>query len=475
MHAQNGPPVAQPESRRSRRRSRRTFAAVASATAAALLVAACGATGGSGSGATDTAGQAYDANLTYWFWGESDIPGITKWMQGMATDYTKLHPKVHINLVPQSTSTLIGAFQTAAQSHSGPDVDTQWATLPTLTPYWDKQATPISDYVPSSETSQWLNTNENTTGGKVVAMPLYLIGVPLVWNKQLFREAGLNPNDPPTTWSQLLADCAALKAHGITPLGMGNKDGYFGAWMFAIFAKQELASLSNLESAIGNTGQFTQSQLDTVLTNLYTAEQELVQKGYINSDVSSLDLTQGWQLFPQKRAAMSLTTDGNAMSWAKTLGEDNIGVEAPPTWGNGALASTYDVTQSSDEFITAWSKNQAAAADFLAWLHQPANMSSLYQQTGAFPADKRFPVSSITDSMAKELYQLDTSKTSVWLENYLPPQVDNDADIPAGQMILSGSGSVSKAVALWNQVLKEWRTEQPGQFQQYKAWAANGS
>jgi raffinose/stachyose/melibiose transport system substrate-binding protein len=306
-------------------------------------------------------------------------------------------------------------------------------------------------------------------------MPLYLIGVPLVWNKQLFREAGLNPNDPPTTWSQLLADCAALKAHGITPLGMGNKDGYFGAWMFAIFAKQELASVNSLESAIGNTGQFTQSQLDTVLTNLYNAEQELVQKGYINSDVSSLDLTQGWQLFPQKRAAMSLTTDGNAMSWAKTLGEDNIGVAAPPTWGNGALASTYDVTQSSDEFITAWSQNQAAAADFLAWLHQPANMNSLYQQTGAFPADKRFPVSSITDPMAKELYQLDTSKTSVWLENYLPPQVDNDADIPAGQMILSGSGSVSQAVALWNQVLKEWRTEQPGQFQQYKTWAANGS
>ena len=61
------------------------------------------------------------------------------------------------------------------------------------------------------------------------------------------------------------------------------------------------------------------------------------------------------------------------------------------------------------------------------------------------------------------------------LEDFLPPQVDNTGDIPAGQMILSGSGSVSQAVALWNQVLKEWRTEQPGQFQQYKAWAANGS
>jgi raffinose/stachyose/melibiose transport system substrate-binding protein len=474
MNTQNGSHVTQPESTRPRGRARGKLGAVAGAVAAALLVAACGGTG-AGSGSSGTAGQPYAGNITYWFWGESDIPGITHWMQGTAAAYQKLHPKVHISIVPQSSSTLIGGFRIAAQSHSGPDLDTQWATLPTLTPYWDNSATPISDYVPSSQTSQWINTNENTTGGKIVAMPIYLIGVPLVWNKQLFRQAGLNPNTPPTTWSELLADCAALKAHGITPIGMGNKDGYFGAWMFAIFAKQELNSLSQLKSAIGNTGQFTQSQLDTVLRNLYTALQELVQKGYVNSDVSSLDLTQGWQLFPQKRAAMSFTTDGNALSWAKTVGEANVGVAPPPIWGNGALAGTYDVTQSSDEFITSWSQNKAAAANFLAWLHQPANMASLYQETGAFPADKRFPVSSISDPLAKQLFGLDTSKTSIWLENYLPPEVDSNADIPAGQMILSGSGSVSQAVALWNRMLQEWRVQQPTEFQQYKKWAANGS
>jgi raffinose/stachyose/melibiose transport system substrate-binding protein len=295
--------------------------------------------------------------------------------------------------------------------------------------------------------------------------------VPLVWNKQLFKQAGLDPEKAPATWDELLADCAALKAHGITPLGMGNKDGFFGAWMFSIFAKQALNSLDELKSTIGSTDDVSKSKIGTVLHDLYSAMQDLVKKGYVNPNVSSLDLTQGWQLFPQKKAAMSFATDGNAMSWGKTLGTENVGVAAPPKWGKGALADTYDVTQSSDEFITSWSKNKAAAAAFMAWLHQPDNMASLYKQTGAFPADKRFPVSNITDPLAKNLYQLDTAKDSIWMENYLPPSVDTNADIAAGQMILSGSGNPDQAVALWDRVVKQWRLQQASEFNQYKKWA----
>ena len=137
----------------------------------------------------------------------------------------------------------------------------------------------------------------------------------------------------PKTWAQFLADCAALKAHGITPIGMGNKDGYFGAWMFAIFAKQALSSLNELTQTIGSNATVSQSPVGKILQNLYTAMQNLVKKGYVNPDVSSLDLTQGWQIFPQKRAAMSFATDGQALSWAKTLGDANIGVAAPPDLG----------------------------------------------------------------------------------------------------------------------------------------------
>ena len=42
-----------------------------------------------------------------------------------------------------------------------------------------------------------------------------------------------------------------------------------------------------------------------------------------------------------------------------------MGVGPIPIWGHGKLATSYDVTQSSDAFITKWSKHPRAAAQFL--------------------------------------------------------------------------------------------------------------
>lgn len=441
------------------------------AVALGVTLAACSSGTPSSGGSGTSSGSAYDAKITYWFWGESDIPGITKWMQQRIALYEKLHPKVSINLVQQSNTTIISSFRLASQSRSGPDLDTQWATMPTLSPAFAGDVTPISSFVPASETSHWVNTNENTYKGQIMAMPLYLIGIPLVWNKQLFRQAGLNPNVGPSTWAQFLADCKALKAHGITPFGMGNKDGYFGAWMFGIYAKQELDSLAQLTDGVSNTGS-AQASLVQKLTSMYAMIQGLIKNGYVNSNVASITLDQGFQLFPQKKAAMSFTTDGNVLAWAKTIGDSNIGVTRPPIWGTGSLANTYDTTQSSDEFITSWSPVKKADAAFLAWLHQPSNMIALNKETGAFPADNRFPVSDISNPLAKELYKLDTTGKSIWLENYIPPQIDSDADLPAGELVISGSGSPSAAAQIWVTQLREWRAQQLTQYQQYKAWSA---
>jgi multiple sugar transport system substrate-binding protein len=342
--------------------------------------------------------------------------------------------------------------------------------LPTLLPALSGDVTPISNFLPKSDTSHWLSTNENTYNGKIYAMPLYMIGVPLVWNKKLFKEAGLNPNVGPSTWTEFLADAKALKAHGITPIGMGNKDGYFGAWMFAIYEKQELNTLTQLTEGIAGKGN-AETKLLASLKTMYTMLQGLIKDGYVNSNVESLTLDQGWQLFPESKAAMSFTTDGNVLSWAKSVGEANVGVEKPPTWGTGKLASTYDVTQSSDEFITSWSANKQADANFLEWLHEPTNMVALNKETGAFPADNQFPVKDITDPLARKLDELDTSGQSIWLENFIPPQIDSDADQPAGQLITSGSGTPTQAVALWKQQISLWQTQQPTQFKEFSTWA----
>src|SRR3954454_6063627 len=226
--------------------------------------------------AETVAGDPHKAKLTYWYWAESDAPGANGWLKKEVAIYEKAHPKVKISVVTQSTDTLTSAFTTASQTKSGPDIATQWATLPTLTPAWNGSSVPISDYVPASETKNWIGTAENISSGKLWAMPQSLLSIPFVWNKALFKKAGLDPNKAPKTWAAFLADAKKLKAAGITPFGMGNKDGYGGAWFFSLIGKQNLDSIDELKAAMIGKAKFS----DPKYSGFYHALADLKKKGY---------------------------------------------------------------------------------------------------------------------------------------------------------------------------------------------------
>jgi ABC-type glycerol-3-phosphate transport system substrate-binding protein len=436
--------------------------------AALLVCAAVFATGAASKTSTVAADDPNDASLTYWYWAESDAPGANAWLKKEVALYEKAHPKVKISIVLQSTDTLTSAFTTAAQTHRGPDIATQWATLPTLTPAWNGATVPISDYVPASETKNWISTAENMWDGKLWAMPQYLIGIPFVWNKQLFKQAGLDPNKGPKTWAEFLADAKKLKAAGITPFGLGNKDGYGGAWFFSLVGKQNLNSIDELKDAMIGKADFAQPKF----SGFYQLLADLKKNGYLNSDVASISFQQGFQLFGQKKVAMSWGTDGNVGAWEKQLGAKTMGIGPIPVWGHGKLAKSYDVTQSSDAFITKWSKHPRAAAQFLMFLHTPQALKAWYAATGVFPADKRFPASLVTDPIAKQMLALDQSPVSVWPENFVPPQVDGNADLAAGELVTSGSGSPAAAVKLWKNQLSQWKSQHPDEFRAYDKWVS---
>ena len=439
---------------------------------AALAVAAAAfASSAASKPARVTADDPNNANLTYWYWGEDDAPGANGWLKKEVALYEKAHPKVKITVVTQSTDTLTSAFTTAAQTRSGPDIATQWATLPVLTPAWNGASVPISDYVPASEIKNWIGTSENLSGGKLWAMPQYLLGIPFLWNKAMFKKAGLDPNKGPRTWPQLLAACAKLKAAGFTPFGMGNKDGYGGAWFFSLIGKQNLNSIDELKDAMIGKAKFS----DPKFSGFYALLADFKKRGCLNSDVASISFTQGLSLIGQKKVAMSWVTDGFAAGASKALGgTKGMGVGPIPVWGKGKLATSYDTTQSSSAFITKWSKHPRAAAQFLVFLHSQQALRAWYKATGVFPADKRFPASLVTDPIAKQQLALDKSPVSVWPENYVPPQVDGNADLTAGELITSGAGKPADAISLWERELKKWKSQHPDEFRNYSKWATSG-
>ena len=330
---------------------------------------------------------------------------------------------------------------------------------------------PISDYVPASETKNWIATGENMSGGKLWAMPQYLLGIPFVWNKALFKKAGLDPNKGPKTWTEFLADAKKLKAAGITPFGMGNKDGYGGAWFFSLIGKQNLNSINELKDAMIGKAKFARSEVLGLLPGARRPQEERLPQlrrrlDHLHPGPAALRPEEGRDVLGHGRQRRGR---GEGARGAKDMGVGPI-----PIWGKGKLATSYDTTQSSRRFITKWSKHPRAAAQFLVFLHKPQALKAWYKATGVFPADKRFPASLVTDPIAKEQLKLDHSPVIVWPENYVPPQVDGGADLAAGELITSGSGTPADAVKLWEQELSKWKTQHPDEFQAYSKWVNGG-
>ena len=90
---------------------------------------------------------------------------------------------------------------------------------------------------------------------QVVAIPTAAYAQALTYNRQLFKQAGLNPNDPPKTWAQLIAD-AKLISRTTGKAGyaeMGASDNTAG-W---ILTTLDYALGGRMETGIGTKAKAT--------------------------------------------------------------------------------------------------------------------------------------------------------------------------------------------------------------------------
>jgi raffinose/stachyose/melibiose transport system substrate-binding protein len=427
----------------------------------ALVLAACGgssssSSSSSASSAGSSAAATGNADLTFWYWGNDDAPGANDWINATAKAYEAAHPGITIKVVPQATATFIATFQAAAAAKSGPDIAAQWATGPVLTQAWGGAITPISDLVPADEIKHWLNTSENTDGGKLWAMPVYLIGIPWVYNKDLMTKAGITP--PLTSWSDLISACKALRAKNITPFAFGN-DTYWTTQLML----QSLNSLDDVVQASVGNKKYT----DPEFAGFGGALQQMAQAKCFNDDVASVPLATGQQQFDTGKAAMTLATDGGVRAFAKDLGEDKIVVAKWPNWSTGPLANDYNATQSTSYFVTSWSKHQKEAADFLVYLHSADVMNAWFTATGTPPADDRFDTTKITDPLDKQLYALNTTGPQIWLQNFFPPQVDLNGNAPAQQLVVNGQGDAAAAAQIRERAAAQWRAQKPDEVKNW--------
>ena len=354
-------------------RHKRKVAAFAFAAAVALSAAACSSSS-SGTSSNNSAdgtadGKPLDPNATVTISIDcapaSDQPGLqAQYNDDLATFKVK-YPHVTINPLPKTKCEDPAPFTAMLKAHSETSAFYAYFTDQNqvlnsgdeadITSYLNAQTVPgFADLLPTVKT-------EISNGGKFYALPRQYYTTGLVYNRDLFKKAGLNPDQPPTTWADVATDAAKISALGGGVTGYEDYSGSnTGGWHFG----DEIDSLGgSLTTADGKKAAFNDTQGTQVLQNLYDMR-------WKTSGIGPTPVTKWADAFPplaSNKVGMMIGAPDVISHLTNSLGDD------PNKWGLGPMpGGTGPATGTQDGgdlfyFKKADTPNQIKAA--IAWIN----------------------------------------------------------------------------------------------------------
>ena len=182
--------------------------------AALVVLAACSSSSDDTSGSTDVGevDESEDVTITWWTGQEAEAQDL---LDGLAAEYESDHPNVTIESSPGAATTddLLQKLQTGFVSDTYPDISYafgNWATELGVS----GRTLDISDLV-AEEDSGWdefpeAATATATVDGQVIGFPAVVDNLGLIYNTELFEQAGLDPPDETWTWDDFREAAKAL-------------------------------------------------------------------------------------------------------------------------------------------------------------------------------------------------------------------------------------------------------------------------
>lgn len=181
---------------------------VSIATASALVLGACGSGGSSGSG--ESGSGKVDGTITFQTWNlKADH---SQYFKKLIKQFEKKHPKAHVKWQDQPAEDYAKKLQSQVTTHKLPDVVN---TAPDLAYPLAKAGALVNldkDDAGAKKrymSSAWKSLTYKKPAG-TYSYPWYLNTGPNFYDKTMFKKAGLDPKDPPTSYDQMLDDAVKL-------------------------------------------------------------------------------------------------------------------------------------------------------------------------------------------------------------------------------------------------------------------------
>lgn len=174
---------------------------------------------------------------------------LTKIVDGMITDFEQQNPDIDVNAIYAGNYN-DARIKALAALKSGKPAQLSVMFSIDIHELMDMDAIVPFDEVIDAKDKDWLNgfypalMENSQVNGKTYGVPFQRSTIVMYYNKDLFKQAGLNPEQPPKSWAQFIKMSKQIK----------QKTGQWGAmipstgypyWMFAALAKQNGQVLMN--------------------------------------------------------------------------------------------------------------------------------------------------------------------------------------------------------------------------------------
>ncbi len=229
-------------------------------------------------------------------------------------------------------------------------------------------------YVPA--VASYYTTNK----GEMMSLPFNSSTTVFFYNKDMFEKAGLDPNKPPVTWEDVVADAAKLKASGEQCPFTTSWQSWVQLESFSAWHNVEFASKANGMGGMGARLKFNSPLHVRHIQNMAN----WVKQGYF---IYPGRRTEGDSKFFTGKCAMltsSSATYGNIVKNAKF----KFGVSQLPYYPDVPGAPQNTVIGGASLWAMGGKKPEEykAVAKFFAYLSKPEVQAEWHQGTGYLPA-----------------------------------------------------------------------------------------
>ncbi|NQT95653.1 MAG: extracellular solute-binding protein [Candidatus Omnitrophica bacterium] len=253
-----------------------------------------------------------------------------------------------------------------------------------LTSYMEQNNNEWKDafFIKALEVNIFESGNEFGVTPGIYGAPLDVMNIQMLYNKSLFKKAGLDPENPPATWEEFLEAGNKLKAAGIR----GMVSGWGEIWLIGCFAYDYAFNIMGEDKVIATLrGDVPYTDPDWV--TVFRLFEDMRDNNLLASGIVTMVNKVAEQAFANERAAFGFNGSWGVNVYYGMNPNLDYGVMLPP-----AYSSKYPMRvlggPGGSFMVNNKSSNREKAIEFLRWFTSKNQQAYLAKETRNLPANK---------------------------------------------------------------------------------------